>query len=333
MPDFFSAGNLELETSSGSLKHAAMSTTTAVESVQSANSSFELNYLLVALEMVKADESVLRYVQFMAQALSLKALTFVHVLPKVDLYVTDLNQNMKHLFDNFQHQDEVQKDMQQEVLKYLEENDGLKVHYSTRQGNPLEEVLQEARLSGADLLVVGQRSGTGNHGILARNLVRKSTGNSLIVPEQSKAQLKTIVVPVDFSPYSVRALEAAIALNKQLNEKAKIICVNVFELPAVFAYKVRNSYEALKVVMEEDRKAAFQDFINTYAKDEAIEIDLIEQGYGNVGAYLLQYCEDKQADLIVLGAKGHSKVELLLLGSVTEKLLMLNQNIPTLVVK
>jgi nucleotide-binding universal stress UspA family protein len=85
--------------------------------------------------------------------------------------------------------------------------------------------------------------------------------------------------------------------------------------------------------MEEDRKAAFQDFINTYAKDEAIEIDLIEQGYGNVGAYLLQYCEDKHADLIVLGAKGHSKVELLLLGSVTEKLLMLNQNIPTLVVK
>lgn len=333
MSDFFSAGNLELETSSGSLKHAAMSTTTAVESVQSANSAFELNYLLAALEMGKADESVLRYVQFMAQALSLKALTFVHVLPKVDLYVTDLNQNMKHLFDNFQHQDEVQKDMQQEVLKYLDENDGLKVHYSTRQGNPLEEVLQEARLSGADLLVVGQRSGTGNHGILARNLVRKSTGNSLIVPEQSKAQLKTIVVPVDFSPYSVRALEAAIALNKQLVEKAKIICVNVFELPAVFAYKVRNSYEALKVVMEEDRKAAFQDFINTYAKDEVIEIDLIEQGYGNVGAYLLQYCEDKKADLIVLGAKGHSKVELLLLGSVTEKLLMLNQNIPTLVVK
>lgn len=310
-----------------------MSTTTAVESVKSANGSFELNYLLAALEMGKADESVLRYVQFMAQAMSIKAFTFVHVLPKVDLYVTDLNQNMQHLFDNFQHQDEVQENMRQEVLKYLDKNDGPRVHFSTRQGNPLEEVLQEARLSGADLLVVGQRAGIDNHGILARNLVRKSIGNSLIVPEKSKAQLKTMVVPVDFSPHSVRALETAIALNKQLKEKAKIICVNVFELPAVFSYKVRNSYEALKVVMEDDRKAAFQDFINTYAKDEAIEIDLIEQGYGNVGTYLLQYCEDKQADLMVLGAKGHSKVELLLLGSVTEKLMMLNQNIPTLVVK
>ncbi|MDX2070439.1 MAG: universal stress protein [Haliscomenobacter sp.] len=310
-----------------------MSTTTAEKSVQSASSSFELNYLLAALEMGKADESVLRYLQFMAKVLPLKALTFVHVLPKVDLYVTDLSQNMKKLFDNFQHQDEAQKNMQQEVFKYLDENEGPKVHFSTRQGNPLEEVLLEARLSGADLLVVGQRSGTGNHGILARNLVRKSTGNSLIVPEQSKAQLKTIVVPVDFSPHSVRAVEAAIAINKQLSQKAKIICVNVFELPAVFAYKVRNSYEALKVVMEDDRRAAFQDFIDTCAKNEAIEIDMIEQGYGNVGAYLLQYCEDKHADLIVLGAKGHSKVELLLLGSVTEKLLMLNQNIPTLVVK
>lgn len=310
-----------------------MSTIPAPQNVDSAKYSFELNYILAALEMGKADDAVLRYLQFLAQALPMEALTFVHVLPKVDLYVTDINQNMQQLLENFQHQDEVQENMSAQVLKFLDENAKPKLHFSTRQGNPLEEVLTEVRLSGADLLVVGQRSGTGNHGILARNLVRKATGNALIVPEQSKPQLKTIIVPVDFSPNSVKALETALALNRKLKEKAKIICVNVFELPAVFSYKVRNSYEALKVLMEDDRKAAFQDFINTYAKDEDIEIAMIEQGYGNVGAYLFQYCENQHADLIILGAKGHSRVELLLLGSVTEKLLMLNQSIPTLVVK
>lgn len=310
-----------------------MATVISPENATSAKYDFELNYIMAALEMGKADDAVLRYLQFLSQAMPIDAITFTHVLPKVDLYVTDLSENMHNLFGNFERQDEAQKSMSEQVFKYLDETGKPRLHFSTRQGDPLEEVLLEARLSGADLLVVGQRSGTGNHGILARNLIRKSTGNSLIVPELSKTQLKTILVPVDFSPYSVKALKTALAINRKLTEKAKIICVNVFELPAVFSYKVRNSYEALKVLMEEDRKAAFRDFIHTYAPDEDIEIAMIEQGYGNIGAYLFQYCENQYADLIVIGAKGHSQVELLLLGSVSEKLLMLNHSIPTLVVK
>lgn len=311
-----------------------MSAPTALENVKPTVSPFEVNYLLAALEMGKADESVLRFLQFMTKLLPVKSVNFLHVLPKLDLYFTDIGQNTQSLMQNFELQDEVAEEMRLKVSGYLDAENGPLVHFSTKNGNPLEEVLQEARISGADLLVVGQRSGSGNHGILARNLVRKSIGNTLIIPEQSRASLQTIVVPVDFSAHSLRALELAIAINRSLVEKAKIICVNVFELPAVFSYKVRHSYEALKQMMEEDRMAAFKDFLSGFALDEErIEMALIEQGYGNIGAFLYQFCEDHHADLIVVGAKGHSKVELLLLGSVTEKLLTLNQNIPTLVVK
>lgn len=311
-----------------------MSAPTALENVKPVVSPFEVNYLLAALEMGKADESVLRFLQFMTKLLPVKSINFLHVLPKLDLYYTDIGQNTQSLMQNFEHQDEVAEEMRLKVSGYLDAENGPLVHFSTKNGNPLEEVLQEARISGADLLVVGQRSGSGNHGILARNLVRKSSGNTLIIPEQSRASLQTIVVPVDFSAHSLRALELAIDINRSLVKKAKIICVNVFELPAVFSYKVRHSYEALKQMMEEDRMAAFKDFLSGYAlEEEHIEMALIEQGYGNIGAFLYQFCEDHHADLIVVGAKGHSKVELLLLGSVTEKLLTLNQNIPTLVVK
>jgi len=312
-----------------------MSAPTASENVKpAAIASFEVNYLLAALEMGKADESVLRFLQFMTKSLPIKAISFLHVIPKLDLYFTDMGENLQNLLKSFKHQDQIVDEMSQKASDYLDVENGPHVHFATRSGNPLEEVLQEARISGADLLVVGQRSGSGNHGILARNLVRKSQGNTLIIPEQSRIALKTIVVPVDFSPTSVRALEIARGINHGLTEKARIICVNVFELPAVFSYQVRHSYEALKQLMEEDRKAAIEDFLNTYAKnDEHVEMALIEQGYGNIGAFLYQFCEDHQADLIVIGAKGHSKVELLLVGSVTEKLLTLNHNIPTMVVK
>ena len=49
--------------------------------------------------------------------------------------------------------------------------------------------------------------------------------------------------------------------------------------------------------------------------------------------YIKEYAEENEVDFIVMGAKGHSKVELLLLGSVTEKLLSINNSIPTLIVK
>ena len=47
----------------------------------------------------------------------------------------------------------------------------------------------------------------------------------------------------------------------------------------------------------------------------------------------MDFAKQHNVDLIVTGAKGHSQVELLLLGSVTEKLLAINDSLPTLVVK
>lgn len=52
-----------------------------------------------------------------------------------------------------------------------------------------------------------------------------------------------------------------------------------------------------------------------------------------ISKYILEFGRKEKVDFIIMGAKGHSKVENLLMGSVTEKLLTINDSIPTLVIK
>jgi nucleotide-binding universal stress UspA family protein len=49
--------------------------------------------------------------------------------------------------------------------------------------------------------------------------------------------------------------------------------------------------------------------------------------------YILHEAESRDVNLVVMGAKGHSKVELVLMGSVTEKVVRETESIPVWVVK
>ena len=88
-------------------------------------------------------------------------------------------------------------------------------------------------------------------------------------------------------------------------------------------------------MVEEDRMAAFDAFIATHLSEgeDNIEQQLVEKDRPGIAHYVMDYAKEQDVDFIVMGARGHSKVELLLLGSVTESVLAGNKHIPTLVVK
>jgi nucleotide-binding universal stress UspA family protein len=93
--------------------------------------------------------------------------------------------------------------------------------------------------------------------------------------------------------------------------------------------------EELQDIVEKDRMESFKLFLENYGADQAanVKTELIENKLGDIGTYIMDFAQDNEADMIVIGAKGHSRVERLLLGSVTERLLSENETIPTLVVK
>ncbi|MBK7873046.1 MAG: universal stress protein [Saprospiraceae bacterium] len=302
----------------------------------------QVKQAVVALELGDSDEKLLDYLDFFARQVPIASAEFLHVLPKFDLFNSLFGKEGEGMVSNYELNEETIREMKIETKARLEKRNILpsgrqmeKVEYDVREGNPLEELLKEVIETKADLVVIGQKNARGQHGILARNLARKTSSNALIVPEAARKSLRKILVPIDFSASSIKGLQMALAINQELKEPADIICVNVYEMPNIAAVYIRKTTDELKKMVEQDRTEAFRAFLRTYGGPEhhLVKTVLIENKVGDIGTYLMDYALETNANLLIMGAKGHSKVELLLLGSVTERLLSENDLIPTLIVK
>lgn len=296
---------------------------------------FAINQALIALELGPTDEAMLDYLEFFIDRVPAKAIYFLHVLPKFDLFYAMYEKEAQSLISNFELNDDVIARMKARVKALMAKKKNVFLEVDVREGDPLEELIKNAETAKADLIVIGQSSVTNRHGILAKNLVRKIKCNALIVPDKARKKLKKILVPIDFSSNSAKALQAAVALAKRVENPVEITCLNVYEMPNVSVYRIQKTRDQFKRMIKEDRLAAFQAFIDNYAVEakSTIKTQLIEKDLPGVAPYVLDFAEDQGIDLIVIGAKGHSNVERLLLGSVTEKLMSLNEGIPSLIVK
>lgn len=295
---------------------------------------YTLRDLLVALELGPADDTVLEYLYFLSKKVPVKAATFMHVIPNFRWYGS-YTENDEDVLDPYTLNTTILEDMRQRIKQHPISVQAKFSSFEVEHGDPLEAVLKAAEDILPELLVIGQKSGKGEHGILARNLARKVASNALIIPQGAQASLSKIIVPIDFSNDSIKALKTAISIQDQLEGAVEIHAVHVYQMPNLSIYKVQRTQKALKQMVEEDRIEAFRRFLNSYfpGYKRAINFDLIEQEGPGIARYILQFAKKNKADMIVMGAKGHSKVERLLLGSVTEKLCTLNKRIPTMIVR
>ncbi|GAB5552800.1 MAG: hypothetical protein Sapg2KO_23910 [Saprospiraceae bacterium] len=295
---------------------------------------FHVREMMVALELGPADQSVLDYLDFLSTQIPIRSVYFAHILPPLRLFNPNAeaeNMIFSHYELNLEAISQMRTELEARSINERVEHLGFEVH----KGNPLEELINSAREVFTDLLVIGQRSGAGEHGVLARNLARRVENNALIVPEKAWPKLKCIMVPFDFSEYSIKALKMALSIQAAAGEEIKVVPVHIYEMPNLSIYKVQKTAKQLQSMVEADRKDAFRDLLNIYLPDfvDQLDLKLIEQGGPGVARFLLKAAQEIEADLLVIGAKGHSKVERLVLGSVTEKLCSINEKIPTLIVK
>ncbi len=308
------------------------STTNDLNIRKGAINPFSVKQALVGLGLEEADNTVLKYLGYLARYASVNEACFVHVIPSI--YLFDQKDGVDpSLFDKY----ELDKNLVNDVAKRIAtEIKDVKVKVDVREGSPLDELLKQAASVNANLVVIGKNTKKDSHGILARNFARRVNCNALLIPDRAKISMRKILVPVDFSPNSIEALRTAVAISKNYKRGPKIIALNIFEMPAFPAFLLRKSEEELRQVMLEDRESAFTSFLNTYIPAEdrhRITTDIAEQTHPGIGNLLVDYANKAKADLIVMGAKGHSKVGLLLLGSVTEKVFSLVKKTAVLVVK
>lgn len=295
----------------------------------------EINQALVALELGEADDSVLKYFNFLSRDIPVNAAYFMHVLPFFEDQTAVFSDDEKPLSGDFKLNEKIINDLEKQVKSSIQKEKAIYVEYELKEGKPLEELLSTAKSIKADLVVIGQSQKEKDHGILAKNLARRTAGNALIVPEKAKASIRSILVPIDFSKNSIRALQTAVRLKKQLSKPAKLVCLNVYSLPNLNYYATDRPFDKFKKMIEGNIRDAFDVFLTNYIPDDKndVSIALFEKNMPGTARFIMEYAKENKNDFVILGAKGHTKIELMLMGSVTESFLQLNDSIPTLVVK
>lgn len=143
--------------------------------------------------------------------------------------------------------------------------------------------------------------------------------------------MKKILVPCDFSGPSVSAYR--VALDIAQSSGGEIHLVNVIELPVMHdtvLMPVLSFEEALLQELREKAEKQFEKLKRKYAGDFEDIVPTVL--YGNISVMLLQYIEEHDIDLVVMGTKGATGVREALIGSNAEKMVR-RSPVPVLTVK
>jgi nucleotide-binding universal stress UspA family protein len=152
--------------------------------------------------------------------------------------------------------------------------------------------------------------------------------------QDQEARMKRIVVAVDRSEASLRAVDFAADLASKYDAELVLLTVGrevVGSDPGFEAYaRMEHVQEAMPSVIIESIRNELVSVRDRAAAKGAQQIS-IEVAVGEPAAQILAAANVGQVDLIVLGSRGHGRLAGLLLGSVTQKVVALAHG-PVLVV-
>lgn len=151
-------------------------------------------------------------------------------------------------------------------------------------------------------------------------------------PVLKNCHMKTILVPTDFSEIARNAARYAIKLAAGVNAK-KVVFYNAYQAPPVLT---ENTIPAMPIMdidtmrdISEQGMKAFQEKMQQECP-EGIELEH-RTGFSILSNDINDICEDVNAELIVMGITGTSKIEEVLIGS-TALSVMKQTEVPVVIV-
>lgn len=208
------------------------------------------------------------------------------------------------------------------------------VYYETRwEETPLDGIERRTNELGPDLVVMGTHGHTGIDRLLLGSVVEKVLRhvpvNLLALNKKSpliraERAFERILVPVDFSEFSKRALEMAVNLLVPAGELHVVHVVASPIHPSFYAGGVTRMFEH-----DPELPQKIEARIEGWLGGQPVNSIVVREG--DVFAELEAVREDVEPQLIVMGTRGLTGLDYVLVGSVTEKVVRVSA-IPVLTV-
>lgn len=289
----------------------------------------DIKRVLVAVDLTEMDETLVRYMARLSNEINLDRIYFFNVMKNMELP----EKIAEKYPDLVAPMDEATKN---EIQYTIDEEAGtqLKADYEivVTDGNRAEKILKWAKIKEVDLIVMGRKSGLQGEGIVSGKVVKLAPCSVIFVPEVLPETLHQLIIPIDYSTTSKLAFEFGLLLAKKI-DGLKLTCLNVYNVPSGY-HVLGKSYEEFAEIMRLNAEESFNDFVAEFnTKGVVIEAKFELDNHNDIAKKIYQFSLKNKASAIAVGSKGRTQVAAILLGSIAEKLIKLNAQVPTIVVK
>ncbi len=205
-------------------------------------------------------------------------------------------------------------------------------------GSSLKTILKIINSESIDLVLAGKKPSDEGHGILTQRLGRRCPVTLLIVPKGSTEKIEAgnkirrILVPTDFSEYSILAIERAVDIAKNY-EGTEIVVQHVYSVPSGYHYSGK-SRDEFGQIMKKNAEKQFKKFIlKCNCKDINIREVYTLDDNENIVEDIHNFAKEIEATGIIFGSKGMTATTSYFLGSTAEKLIKIDTDFPLMVVR
>jgi len=223
-----------------------------------------------------------------------------------------------------EYMDSLEKEAEHSLASRVElmRSDGIDAHYSkSHHVSPIEAITDKAESLEPDLIVMGTHGRRGFQHLILGSVAEKvlrtvptsvltmSVNASLVKRDQGFAK---IVVPVDFSESSKRALEAAYSLRA---EGGTIHVIHVIDNPVYPTFYPGPVVPPVSGDPELESK--IREHLGAWLDSRPAELVIRD---GDPSHEILEFGSEVKPNLLVMGTRGLTGLSHVLLGSVTEKI-------------
>lgn len=190
-------------------------------------------------------------------------------------------------------------------------------------GTALKEITRHGDAIDADLLILGARGESFMRHLLlgstSERLLRRTLRPMLVVKQTPMDDYRRVLVPVDFSPWSLVSLNLA----RAVAPRAELILMHAFSVP--FEGKLRfagvedERIGQYRIAARETALARMRQLVADAGLDPGTAGFSVL--HGEASRLIVEQEQEQDCDLIVVGKHGRNAVEELLLGSVTKHVL------------
>lgn len=282
---------------------------------------------MIGLDLTEMDDNLINKTAVLIKFLGIEKCYFLHVAKNLEI-PQEILEKYPDLIDPT---DESVEKIIQDKLKECNFPEEVETEVFVEEGNhPLDTFLRWAKIKDVDLVIMGRKDDLPGNGVLADGVAKKSPCSVLLLQEKRPIKFpKKILIPTDFSTHNHIIYEFAELISDGLD--AELVPMHIYEVPHGYS-KTGKTFEEFSEIMKENAQADFKKFVSRHHHPD-LQCELVLSEGKNPGALILEFAQEIDADLILLGSRGRTTSAAILLGSTAEKLIHVNKHLPMLIFK